>query len=197
MSPARQKPRRARRSRPGEILRRLRPGEAIAAGSAIGLLVVSFVDWYGSEVSGQAARIKLGGGAGAGGSAWQSLDVLPWFLLLASLVALGAAALALRGSHWRPAIPTSAAVAVLGGLATLWVLLRILFPPDFGDLGGVPVNASVELGAWLGLAAAAGVAYGGYRAMGERGTSFSDVADRLSPPRERPASRRRSPSSSG
>ncbi len=189
--------------RPG----RLKPGEAIAALSALVLLAVTFVGWYGSEVAGQASRIKLGGGAGAGGSAWQSLDLLPWFLLLVALVALGAALLALRGSRWRPAIPLSAAVSVLGGVATLWVLARVLFPPAFGSLGGVPVNATVELGAYLGLAAAAGIAYGGYRAMGERGTSFAEVADGLSrpkPPRgsaprspARPSSRRRSPSSSG
>lgn len=163
-------------------LGRLQPGEAVAALSALALVGVTFVDWYGSEVAGQVGRIELGGGAGAGGSAWRSLDLLPWFLLLVALATVSAALLAARGTRRRPAVPPSAAVAVLGGLATLWVLLRILFPPAFGDLGGVAVNATVELGAYLGLAAAAGIAYGGYRAMGERGTSFKDVADRLSRP---------------
>jgi len=188
-------------------LRRLKPGEAIAAVSAVALLAFTFLDWYGSEVAGQAHRIKLGGGAGAGGDAWQTLDLLPWFLLAVALAALAAALFSARGSTRRPAVPASAAVAVLGGAATLWVLLRILFPPGFGELGGVAVNATLSLGAYLALAAAAGIAYGGYRAMGERGTSFAKVADELSRPRAArrrrsrggapPASRRRSQSSSG
>jgi hypothetical protein len=82
-------------------------------------------------------------------------------------------------SQWTPAIPPSAAVSVLGGLSFLLILLRILFPPDFGTLGGIAVNATPELGIFLGLAAAAGISYGGYRAMGLRGTSFAKVADAL------------------
>ncbi len=164
-------------------LKRVGRGEGIAALSALVLFAVTFVDWYGAEVAGQARRIELGGGAGAGGSAWQSLDLLPWFLLLVVGAAVGAAALSARGSQWRPPVPASAAVAVLGGLATLWILLRIVFPPGFGELGGVAVNATLDLGAWLGLAAAFGVACGGYRAMGERGTSFAQIADDLARPR--------------
>ncbi len=193
--------------------RRLSRGEAVAALSALALFVFMFLDWYGAEVAGEARRIKLGGGAGAGGDAWQTLDVISWLLLVVILVAVAAAVLRLRGSKWEPAVPLSAAVAVLGGLATLLVLLRILFPPDFGELGGVGVNATLKLGVWLGLAAAAGIAYGGYRSMAERGTSFAKVADSLSKPgattkpkrQRRPesrgparsASKKRSPSSSG
>ncbi|MFN8217226.1 MAG: hypothetical protein U0R71_11600 [Solirubrobacterales bacterium] len=186
-------PARPRRGRPGRRqpggrprrAARLERGEAIAALAGAALLATTFLDWYGSELAGQARRIKLGGGAGAGGDAWDSLDLLPWLLLLAALVALATAVLALRRSRWRPAVPLDAAVAVLGGAATLWVALRILFPPGFGELGGVAVNATVELGAYLGLAAAAGVAYGGYRALGERGTSFARIADELSRDRGR------------
>ena len=188
------------------VLRRISRGEGIAALSALALLAVTFVDWYGAEVAGQARRIRLGGGAGAGGSAWQSLDLLPWFLLVVVAVAVGAVALAARGSKRESPVPASAVVAVLGGLATLWILLRILFPPGFGELGGVSVNATLDLGVWLALAAALGIAYGGYRTMGERGTSFAQVADSLSRPSAKPksrrgpaqpSSRRRSPSSSG
>jgi hypothetical protein len=155
-------------------------GEAVALFAAILLFASMFVSWYDSEVSGQAREIKLGGGAGAGGSAWQTLELIPLILMLTIVVTVGAALLRLAGSKWEPEIPPSAAVAVLGGLSTLGILLRIVFPPDLGDLGGVAINANVELGAFLGLVAAAGVAYGGYRAMGERGTSFAAVADSLS-----------------
>jgi hypothetical protein len=175
-------PERRRRRRP-EARRRLSAlsrGEAIAAIDAILLFVFMFFSWYGSEISGQAREIKLGGGAGAGGSAWQTLDLIPLALMLTVVVTVGAALLRVSSSKWEPEIPPSAAIAVLGGLSTLLVLLRIVFPPNLGQLGGVAINANVELGAWLGLVAAAGVAYGGYRAMGQRGTSFGKVADALS-----------------
>jgi hypothetical protein len=164
-----------KRRRPGLV-----QGEAIALFAAILLFVTTFVSWYDSEVSGQAREIKLGGGAGAGGSAWQTLELIPLILMLTIVVTVGAALLRLSGSKWEPEIPPSAAVAVLGGLSTLAILFRIVFPPDLGVLGGVPINANVELGAFLGLVAAAGIAYGGYRAMGEHGTSFAAVADSLS-----------------
>jgi hypothetical protein len=171
-----------------------------------------FFNWYGAEVSGQAREIKLGGGASAaGGNAWQTLEVGSVLFALVALAAIGAAALRLSRAKWSPEVPPSAVVAVGGGLATLAALFRILAPPDLGDLGGIPLNASVQLGAYLGLVASAGIAYGGYRAMGERGTSFARVADGLAserrrrpkktapkrPPRSaKSASRKRSPSSS-
>jgi hypothetical protein len=161
-------------------LSRLRAGEAIALVAAILLFVCMFFSWYGSEVSGQVGTIAFGGGAGSGGSAWQSLDLISLVLMLTVVVTVGAALLRVTGSDWEPAIPPSAAVAVLGGLSTLLVLFRILVPPDFGTLGGVAVNATLELGVFLGLLTAFGIAYGGYRAMAENGTSFQKVAQDLS-----------------
>lgn len=203
------RPGRRERSRRGRRRRgaRLRAGEAIALFSAVALFVVMFVNWYGAEVSGQARTIELGGGSGAGGDAWQSVEVLAFYLLLTILVTVAAALLRLTGSKWRPLVPLSAAVAVLGGIAALSILGRILFLPDFGFLGGVPVYATLKLGVFLGLAAAAGIAYGGYRAMGEEGASFAGIADGLSRPsaaspkrrsrlREPLASKKRSRSSS-
>lgn len=174
-------------------LGRLCRGEVIALVAAVLLFASMFLDWYGSEVSGQAGAIGFGG-AGVGGSAWQSLELISLVLMLTVVVTAGTALLRASGSSWEPAIPPSAIVAVLGGLSALLVLFRILVPPDFGTLGGVGVNATPELGAFLGLLTALGVAYGGYRAMGERGTSFQRVADSLSRPprpRARRSSRRR------
>ena len=160
--------------------RGLKAGETLFVVSALALFVVMFFTWYGSEVSGQAGKIELGLGTGVGGSAWQTLDVISFVLMLTVAVAAGAGLLRVLDSSWEPAVPLSAAVAVLGGLCFLLILFRILDPPDFGTLGGVTVNATPKLGVFLGLAAAAGIAYGGYRAMCERGTSFAGIADRLS-----------------
>jgi len=153
-----------------------------------------FFAWYGSEVSGQVAEIEF---EGSGGTAWQALEGVSLVLALTVVVAVGAVALRVAGSGWKPAVPLNAAVAVLGGLSTLLVLARILVPPDFGTLGGVAVEATPRLPIFLSLGAAFGVAYGGYRAMREEGSSFAAVAESLQPRREKPASRRRSPSSSG
>lgn len=177
-----------RRRRRGRT--RLRRGEAIAAGSAVALFVLMFVTWYGSEVSGQVGEIEVEG-AGSGGSAWQTLEGVSLVLMLTIAVAVGAAVLRFSGSAWKPAIVPGAAVAVLGGLSTLLIVLRILFPPDLGELGGIEVEATLSLGVFLALAAAFGIAYGGYRAMREEGSSFAAVADSLQPRRARPASRKR------
>jgi hypothetical protein len=166
--------------------RGLKAGETFFVVSALALFVVMFLPWYGSEVSGQAGKIELGVGTGAGGSAWQTLDLISFVLMLTVAVAAGAGLLRVLGSSWEPAVPPSAAVAVLGGLSSLLILFRILDPPGFGTLGGVSVNATPKLGVFLGLLAAAGIAYGGYRAMGERGSSFAGIADRLSAERPDP-----------
>src|SRR4051812_50051231 len=71
----------------------------------------------------------------------------------------------------------NAVVAILGIVSVLLILYRIINPPD-ADFSGVSVDPAV--GIFLGLIAAAGIAFGGYRAMQEEGASFGDVGDRLS-----------------
>jgi ABC-type amino acid transport system permease subunit len=152
----------------------VRPGERIAAVSAIALFAFTFLPWYGAEPAGEATFAT-----DAGGSAWQTLSLVLAVLLVTVVVALVAAALRLSGSEWRPAVPLNAAVAVLGALSALLVLLRIALPPDLGSVGGIPLDATLSLGVFLALLAACGVAYGGYRAMGEEGSSFEAIADGL------------------
>lgn len=170
--------------------RRLNAGEAIWLLAAILLFVFMFVDWYGFEVVGLAEGVSFAPENGIGGNAWQTLDVVSIVLALTVLVAVGAALLRPFDSKWEPVVPLSAAVAVLGGLSTLLIGFRIVDPPDLGTFGNAPVDATRQLGAFLGFTAAAGIAYGGYRAMGERGTSFAAVADGLSSERPRPGPKR-------
>lgn len=172
------------RSRPG----RLRTGEAIYLGAAILLFVLMFFHWFGTKAS--SASEEAGGlvsGSG-GGSAWDALEVIPLFLMLAIVVAVGAALLKLGRSTWRPAIPPAAAVCVLGLLAALLILIRIVSPPGpDGALSELAYDTTLQLPVFLALAAALGIAYGGWRAMGEEGTTFGGIAQRLeSPGRPRP-----------
>jgi hypothetical protein len=173
---------------------RLRSGEAIAALAAIALFAFTFLDWYDYEQTGGLLSLLVLSGLPA--NAWQILDVIPWLLLLAMLAALGMAVLRVGGSKWKPAIPPSAVVSVLGGVATLLIVYRILFPPEPAGVSELPIRITVELGAYLALVAAAGIAYGGYRAMAQRGTSFAQIADSLSserPRRSKPAAKKSRP----
>jgi len=157
---------------------KLSTGEKVSAASAVLLFIFMFFDWFGVKVSGVPGF--SGDISGSGGSAWDALDVIPIFLMLAIIVAIGVAVVRLTDADLEPPISMNAIVAALGGLAVLLILYRIVSPPDFGSFGGVSVDATLKLGIFLGLIAAAGIAYGGYSAMREEGASFGDTADRLS-----------------
>ena len=170
--------------------RRARPGagplagEAIALVAAILLFILMFFDWYGAKATTDGE--PLGGvvtGAG-GGSAWQTLELIPLFLMLAIAVTLGAAVLRLSGSKWKPAIPPGAAVCALGILAAVLILIRIIAPPGpEGAFSELAFESTLKLPIFLALAAALGIAYGGWRAMGDEDTSFAAVGKKLEAPR--------------
>jgi hypothetical protein len=157
---------------------KLNTGEKIAGVSAVLLFIVMFFDWFGVEVSD--SNGFSGTVPGAGGSAWDALDFIPIVLVIAIVIAFVNVFLRLSDSDYEPPVSINVVVAVLGGLSALLVLFRIVFPPSFGEFGGVSVDATLEFGIFLGLITAAGIAYGGYRGMQEDGVTFSDTADRLS-----------------
>jgi hypothetical protein len=159
-------------------LHKLSSGEKISAVSAILLFVFMFFDWFGAKVSGVPGF--SGTVEGAGGSAWDALDVIPIFLMLAIVVAIGVAIVRLTDADLELPISLNAIVAALGGLAVLLILYRIIDPPGGGSFGGVSVDITLKFGIFLGLIAAAGIAFGGYSAMREEGMTFGDAADRLS-----------------
>lgn len=157
-------------------LDKLSMGEKIAAASGILLFIFMFFDWYGVEVSG------VGGFSGSvpgGGSAWDALDITPIFLMLAIVVAIGVAIVRLTDADLEPPVSMNAIVAVLGALAVLLILYRMVDTPAGGDFGGVSVDLTLKLGIFLSLISAAGIAYGGWSAMREEGMTFSDQADNL------------------
>lgn len=159
-------------------LDKLSPGEKISAVSGILLFVFMFFDWFGVEVAGVPGF--SGSVTGAGGSAWDALDVIPIFLVLAIVAAVGMAVIRLMDADLEPRVPISVIVAVLGAIAVLLILYRIVDPPGGGSFGGVSVDTTLQAGIFLGLISAAGIAYGGYSAMREEGITFGDAADRLS-----------------
>jgi uncharacterized membrane protein YhaH (DUF805 family) len=157
-------------------LDRLSTGEKIAGAAGILLFIFMSFDWFSVDVSGTGGLV---GGIGSG-NAWDWLDVIPFILLLAIVAAVGVAVVRLTEADFEPEISMNAVVAILGGISALLILYRIIDTPgDSGSFGGVSVDVNPAIGVFLGLIAAVGIAYGGYRAMREEGTSFGEVGERL------------------
>lgn len=155
-------------------LDRLSTGEKIAGGSAVLLFIFMFFDWFKVDVSDDSGLFSVS----FGGSAWDALDVIPIILMVAIVVAIGVAVIRLTDAVVEPPISVNSLVAILGGISVLLILYRIIDPPSAGDVPGIDVNPAI--GIFLGLLAAGGIAYGGYRAMQEEGTSFGDLGDQFS-----------------
>lgn len=150
---------------------RLSQGEKIAGAAAILLFISMFFAWFGFDTGVEELQSQFGIEVGATSftfNAWESFDFIDLILLLTVVVAV--ATVALRASDMGVEFPLNSAVAVLGGVSFLLVLYRIIDPPGSADR---------EWGVFLGLVLTALVAFGGYRAMEEEGTSFGDAADRL------------------
>ena len=146
----------------------LRTGEKIAAAAGIVLLLSMFIlDWFSVDFG------PFGGDLGV--NAWESFDIIDLILAVTFIAAIALAVTSMSGNRPDLPIAMSAIVAGLGILSTLLVLYRIINPP--GE-GGVDRG----IGIFVGLIAAAGIAYGGWRAMQEEGTSFQAERDRVSSP---------------
>ena len=178
---------------------RIRQGEMIAAVAAVALFVIMFLSWYsvGGEVEDRIdeeierleaqgvpddvidqaraqAEEALDNAPDTSANAWQAFDIIDMLLLLTIIAAIALAAISASATQVNLPIAMSALVAGLGILATILVLYRLIDPPADG------IDRS--FGIFLGLIAAAAIAYGGWRAMEEEGTSFGDQADNFQGP---------------
>jgi hypothetical protein len=148
---------------------RLRNGEIVAAVSGLALFIFMFFSWFGGGV-----EISTGGtqdvpGIGeipnepapeeTGVSAWDALQDFSGFLIaLAAVSGITLGALAAAGQRINLPFQRGVGTLVLGKLAVLLILWRILANP--GDL---------KIGIFLGLIAAAGIAIGAWIALREDG----------------------------
>jgi hypothetical protein len=121
---------------------RLRNGEIVAAVSGLALFIFMFFHWFGGGVS-----------------AWDALQDFSGFLIaLAAVSGVALGVLAAAGQRINLPFQRGVGTLVLGKLAVLVILWRILANP--GDL---------KIGIFLGLIAAAGIAIGAWMALREDG----------------------------
>ena len=178
---------------------RLRTGERIAAVAALALLIIMFLPWFGlSEESATTQGEEFQEGASveeleeAGAeiqetfadvdedatsvdfSAFESFGFIDIILLLAIAVAIGLAVARATARNVDLPVAASALTAGLGILAAVLILYRIIDPPSVSFL-----EYDREFGVFLGLLAALGIAFGGWRSMQQEGTTFAGEAERL------------------
>jgi hypothetical protein len=154
-------------------LSRLRRGERIAAGAALLLFIDMFLHWYKADIGNLVPGVKNLGIAvpdlSAEASLWQATSILDIFLLLVIIVALGLAFLSASGRSVALPVAASVITAVLGAIATLVVLLRLIDQP------GPDSVVDIKVWAWIGLLLCAAIAYGGWTSMRDEGTNLSDA----------------------
>lgn len=131
---------------------RLRRGELLAGVGAVLLLVFMLAGkWYG-----HGAHARTG---------WEALTTLRW-LLVVTIAAAFALVLA-QITRRAPAIPAtlSLVVSLLGLLSVLALIYRVL----------INAPAHEQAGAFLGLASALALAYGGFLSLREEGIARRDA----------------------
>jgi hypothetical protein len=96
---------------------------------------------------------------------WNGLNTARWLLLITVLAALAAAFL--QAQRRAPALPVTACLlaSVLGGVTTLWLIVRVLIDPPGGR----------GIGGWIGLLGAAAIAYGGLASLRLEGIARADA----------------------
>jgi hypothetical protein len=132
---------------------RLRDGDLYAGFGGLLLLFALLLDWYAPNIVSSDPPIDLGA------SAWQVFSVLDVVLALVALVPL--ALVALQATRDSPSLPIAFSVlaTVLGAVAALLIVWKIVQQP------GPNNRVIVEPGAWVGLFAAIVIAAGGWRSM--------------------------------
>jgi hypothetical protein len=139
----------------------LHEGEIISALSALALLVLMFAfAWFGLAVT---ARPSTDNAAmSSAEDAWNGLTIVRWLMLLTIIVTLGSVALHARQRHHGARTDTSRWIAGLGTLTAVLLVYRVLI-----DLPSPRDITDQKLGAYLGVLAAIGIAFGGFVSIGE------------------------------
>jgi hypothetical protein len=111
----------------------------------LGLLVASFLPWYSS--------------GGENATAWQAFSVVDVLMAAAAAAGLSVGLVVLFRVSVSYPVAGSTVTLFFGGIALVLIAYRLIDPPGDG--------LSREIGAWIGLVAAAGITVGGYLGIQE------------------------------
>jgi hypothetical protein len=127
-------------------LRRLRSGELLAGASAVGLLAVMFMDWFG------------------GATAWDSLTFLRVPLVITALLALGLVVLTVTRTVAMACSAAGITVGV-GSIMLALLLFRVVVNEPGPDAAG-----DIGTGAYLGVLLVFGCIAGAWRTLADERT---------------------------
>jgi hypothetical protein len=155
------------------MIERPTPGEQVAGIAGLALILTMFLfAWYGVDVPGV--------------NGFDAFDAFgDWFNIILVFAAFAGMELAVFGSgSERMPVSLSVVTTVLGGIATIILLIYIISPPGIPTFGEAApeIDLSREFGVFLGLVELVALTVGGYMTMQEEGVSFGSAADRLSGP---------------
>jgi hypothetical protein len=136
-------------------------GEIVAGASGLALFVFMFLPWYGID--------SIGGfGVGGDANAWEAFSFIDILLFLVAVVVVGMVLVQMAESTPDLPSPPAQIIMVAGVVALVLILFRLLFTPGIDTAGlDIDVDLGRKIGIFLGLIAAAGITYGGWRAMNE------------------------------
>ena len=151
-------------------LGRLTLGEAVAVVSGVALILFMFLPWYGVEARVEVPGVQSFDAEAETLTAWEAFTITDVLLFLAAALAVGLTLGAVAGVRSIELPQRPAPIVVAAGLfAVLLILYRLVDAPGTDiDVSVGEVTIDRRIGVFLALIAAAGIAFGGYRASTER-----------------------------
>lgn len=154
-------------------------GEIIAGISGLALFVFMFLPWYGVDSVG---GFEVGG---VDASAWEAFSFIDILLFLVAVVVVGLVIVQMAESTPDLPAPPAQIILIAGVIALVLIIFRLLFTPDLDSSAiDIEVDLGRKIGVFLGLIAAAGITYGGWRATQESATPSSTPDPVPAPPQQ-------------
>jgi hypothetical protein len=126
-----------------------------------------FFHWFGVKLVNTSNLLFAIQSVEPGKNAWEALDYIPIFLLLAIIAPLVVAGLRLGNAPPKALVLANTLVAILGVVSVLLVLYRIVNPPVFYVETTITSEGAVQFPIFLALLSGAGIAFGGFVASRE------------------------------
>jgi hypothetical protein len=142
---------------------RLRGADRLVAAAALALALFVFVfEWFGESLSGSLQGYDAAGGFGSL-TGWQVFTNSRWVWLATVLVALASVPIRAGAVRLPGSLPAGSVVALLGTASVVLIAYRIVHhPAASAGFAGFRISLGIKAGIWLGLAAAVGIACGGW-----------------------------------